>query len=100
MKIEIEVSDRNEGTAEPWWMIIDPKQNLETHGEDCLHRIAGMINGPFFSREEGETWLTNHRYNYGPNAHVYCASGCYTIQYTQKYREAEETKRGSYEEYC
>lgn len=85
MKFEIEVSGKNEGTAEPWWVIIDPRQMMRP---DC-HTVAGMIEGPFFSQEEAETALKNRRYDYGPNAVVYCHSACNTIQYKQKYRESE-----------
>ena len=83
MKIEIEVSDKNECTAAPWWVIIDPRQNFQT-GEDGLHNIASMITGPFFSREEGENWLRVKSYHFSKNARVYCHSGSNTFQYADK----------------
>ena len=86
MKIEIEVSDKNEGTAEPWWVIVDPKQMMKP---DPYHVMIGMITGPFFSREEAQEYLDNHSHNYTRRAVVYCASGCYTNQYKKVYREAE-----------
>jgi len=83
MKIEIEVSEENEGTSDPWWMIIDPAQNLSTQRDAC-HVISSMITGPFFSREEAERVLKGRRHHYGTNAVVFCASGCYTNQYSDK----------------
>ena len=77
MKIEIEVSDINEATASPWWMILDPKQNMTC---DVYH-LASQITGPFFSREEGELILKQRRHHYSDRARVFCASGCYTHQY-------------------
>ncbi len=79
-KITIHVSEKNESTAYPWWMIVDPQQNFKTNNEG-LHRIASMITGPFFSREEAEAVLRQRRYHYGPNAKVYCASGYATVEY-------------------
>jgi len=80
VKIEIEVSEKCEATAYPYWLIIDPKQNFWTDYQG-LYNIASMITGPFFSREEAEDWLLGHRYNYGRGAKVFCASGHNTIQY-------------------
>ena len=86
MKITIEVSELNESTAEPWWMIINPRQSLRC----CVHEINGMITGPFFSREEAQNELTSRRYAYGKYAHVYCASGCYTNQYRKACRDSKK----------
>lgn len=87
MKIELDVSMENEGTAEPWWVIVDPKQMMKP----ChFHVMIGMITGPFFSREEAQWVLTNRPHHFSPRAVVYCASGCDTIQYRKAYREAEK----------
>lgn len=83
MKIEIEVSEKNECTRSPWWMIVDPRQNFRTD-PDASHNIAAMITGPFFSREEAEYVLKGRRYNFGRGAVVFCASGGDTIQYASK----------------
>jgi hypothetical protein len=80
MQIIIEVSEKNEGTPAPWWMIVDPKQNFKTN-EDGVYAVASMITGPFFSREEAEGVLKATHYNYSKWASVFCASGCYTRQY-------------------
>jgi len=87
MKIELEVSSNNEGTAEPWWVIVDPKQMMKPN---CHHVMIGMITGPFFSREEAKEVLENNPHHYSKKAVVYCASGCYTNQYKKAYREAEK----------
>lgn len=67
----------NEGTRAPWWSIIDPKQNFEIDH----NRIASMITGPFFSREEAEEFLQRTRYNFSKHAKVFCHSGCYSKKY-------------------
>lgn len=85
MKIEIEVSEDNECTGSPWWIIVDPRQNFKTD-PDAVHYIASMITGPFFSREEAERVLQGRRYRFGKGAKVYCHSGADTIQYRQKVR--------------
>ena len=79
-KIAIEVSEECEATSYPYWMIIDPRQNFKTNNQG-VHNVAGMITGPFFSREEAERVLKRNRYNYGQGARVYCLSGTYTDQY-------------------
>lgn len=91
MKIEIDVSEKNEGTSSPWWMIVDPKQNFKIN-EDGVYAVASMITGPFFSREEAEDVLKATRYNYGKGAAVFCASGYYTRQYAKKLKDADWNK--------
>ena len=71
MKIELEVSEANEHTSNPWWVIIDPRQNFSTKDDYAIHNIASMITGPYFSREEAQNHLDRRRYNYGDNAKVY-----------------------------
>lgn len=89
-KIEIEVSLENEGTSDPYWFIIDPKQNMS-----CSAFAAAMqVTGPFFSREEGEAHLRRARHHFGKNAVVWCNSGCDSGQYSEKYREAERVAKG------
>lgn len=88
MRIELDVSDKNEYTAEPWWLIIDPQQNFNK-GEQGIYNIANMITGPFFSREEGEKVLKARSHHYSKHAVVFCHSGCNSIQYYNAYREAE-----------
>ena len=84
MKITLEVSENNECTAEPWWVIVDPHQNMECN----VDMAAGDITGPFFSREEAESTLRATHYNYSKRACVYCKSGYYTRQYKAACRKA------------
>lgn len=83
MKIEIEVSEENECTSSPYWLIISPRQNFKTDEEGACN-IASMITGPFFSRKEAQKVLDSRRYHYGNNAIVYCHSGYETVQYSSK----------------
>lgn len=87
MKIELEVSNKNEFTESPYWLILDPCPNQL--GETC-DSLANKITGPFFSREEAENYLQNRRYAFGKRAVVYCLSGCYARQYREAYRKAEK----------
>lgn len=82
MRIVLEVSEDNECTSYPWWVIIDPPMKRgEEESEQDYHEIAMSVVGPFFSREEAEETLARTRYNYSKRAVVYCKSGCYTTQY-------------------
>ena len=91
MRIELEVSDENEGTESPWWSIIDPRQNMRT-GQEACHNIAGMITGPFFSREAAQEHLETRRYNFGKNAVVFCHSGHWSRQYKEACRARFRTE--------
>jgi len=85
MKIELEISEDCEATSAPYWLILDPKQNLRTDRE-ASHAIASMITGPFFSRNAAQHVLDTQRYNFGKGAVVYCCSGHNTTQYAEKVR--------------
>lgn len=84
IKIELEVSTDNEGTDSPWWLILDPRQNMRADP----HQLAGMITGPFFSRSDAEGFLKATRYNFSKNAIVYCHSGFYSRKYKEAIRAA------------
>lgn len=87
MKITIDVDvENNEGTSSPWWLIIDPQQNMSKRREAC-HNVAGMITGPFFSRKEAQGHLDARRSAFGAGAVVYCLSGCWSGQYDDAMRE-------------
>lgn len=88
MKIELEVSEKTEGTAAPWWVIVDPKQMMKP---DPYAVMIGMITGPYFSREEATAYFNAHRHNFSKKAVVYCASGCYSRQYADAYKKAENS---------
>jgi hypothetical protein len=87
-EITLRVSSDCEFTSYPWWMIVDPHQNMRL-GNEGVHEVASMITGPFFSREEAEMVLQSQRYNFGKDAVVYCASGHNTIAYRNAIRHAE-----------
>jgi hypothetical protein len=91
MKIEIELSEENEGTSAPWWVIIDPKQNL-SKSREATHNIASMITGPFFSRQEAEDHLTARSHAFGCNAVVFCMSGYWSREYGEAIKKAKEQK--------
>lgn len=82
MKIQLEVTGDCEGTDSPYWLILDPRQNM---GAD-VHMMGGHITGPFFSRKEASDFLTATRYNFGKRACVYCLSGTYSGQYKEALR--------------
>lgn len=84
-KIELNVSTKNEGTAYPWWAIIDPRQNMRC----SCHDAAGQITGPFFSREDAEEFLKSTRYNFSAKAVVYCLSGYCSKQYRNSFGEKQ-----------
>lgn len=91
MKIELEVSEDNEYTSSPYWLIIDPKQMMKP---DAALVAMGMITGPFFSRKEAQDHLDSRRYNYSNRAVVWCAGGTSGSQYDEKYkREHSRGKR-------
>ncbi len=98
-RISIEVSEKNESTSEPWWVLIDPSNIKEImngvakygevpSSEYILSAIAFSIEGPFFSREEGEEYLKRRSYAHSSNATIWCASGYRTTQYKAALREA------------
>jgi len=91
VKIEIEVSEKNESTASPYWMIIDPRLTessifAELAPDEKVNYISNMIDGPFFSREQAESVLNAERYNYGEHAVVWCCCAKRGSQYRQQVR--------------
>jgi hypothetical protein len=77
VKIQIEVSEKNEGTESPWWMIVEPLRGSSRKAESVAH----CITGPFFSREAAERELQSRSYDYHKDAIVWCASGYHSGQY-------------------
>jgi hypothetical protein len=73
----------NECTESPYWLILDPKQNM-----DCnIHALASMITGPFFCREDAENHLIATKYNFSKRAKVYCNSGYHSAKYKRLCRK-------------
>jgi len=83
------ISGKNEGTAYPFWVIIDPRQNFKTN-DDGLHYVAGMFTGVWFSRESAQNFLDRTRYNFSANAHVFCMSGTYSEDWRELYNQIGE----------
>lgn len=89
MIVAIDVDcENNESTSSPWWVVIDPRRNHSKRAE-AAHNIAGMVTGPFFSRDAAQGYLDGHRYNFGPGAVVFCMSGCYSKQYSDAIKSAK-----------
>lgn len=89
MKITVEVTGDNEGTASPWWAVVDPHQNMRAD----LAAAAGQITGPFFSRAEAEGYLKRRRHAYSKRARVWCFSGYYSDQWHEGSRKAEAEEK-------
>lgn len=88
-KNTIKVSDKNESTRSPFWIIIDPDKNLHL-GSEGIHNIAAMITGVWFSRESAEEFLNRTRYNFSKHAAVYCHSGCYSDEWEEAIKNGEK----------
>lgn len=88
-RVEIEVSEENEGTESPWWMIIDPSQNMRLD----VSAVAHQITGPFFSRETAQAHLTNRIYAFSDRARVYCHSGYWSEEYKNACRSANKNQK-------
>lgn len=86
MKIELELSERNEATEAPWWVILDPWQMMLPSAE----QLADMVTGPFFSRESADRELLLNRHRYGNRAVVYCMTGRWSPEYKAAIRKARE----------
>ncbi len=62
----------NEGTAAPYWLIIDPDCVVDSSD---VRSLAASISGPFFSRFDADEYLKNKAHRYSKDAKVYCCSG-------------------------
>lgn len=91
MKIQLEISEENESTSYPWWVIIVP--TWTTKGIISDVDICHHIEGPFFSRQEAQTELGSRRHFYGKRAAVYCLSGYCSGQYRRAIDDAEKVGR-------
>lgn len=78
----------NEGSDSPWWMVVDPAQNMSMDPAGTAMRIEG----PFFSRQSAEEYLQARRYAYGTRAVVWCASGYWSHKWRTLMREIEKAK--------
>jgi len=77
-----------EATRSPYWLILDPRQNMSCD----IYELAGQITGPFFSREDAQLHLESKRYRFSKRAKVFCHSGTYSYKYEQLWDEIESKK--------
>lgn len=73
----------NEATESPYWLILDPKQNMSCD----VYYLASQITGPFFCREDAEAHLKSRRYSFSDRAVVYCHSGYWSDKYRRLCRK-------------
>jgi len=83
-EIKISISEENEGSCSPYWLILDPRQNMSAN----IHDLAAQITGPFFSRESAKQHLNSRRYAFGKRACVYCMSGYWSKEYKTALKNA------------
>lgn len=67
--------DKNEATAYPYWIIIDPVRVPLATPKLKAHYISSAITGPFFSREAATEHLRIASHHFSKHTIVYCASG-------------------------
>ena len=72
----------NEGTAAPFWVIIDPAQNLSRDAYNTM----GQITGLWFSRADAQAYLEGHKYNYSNRVAVACLSGHQSTKYNNLWK--------------
>ncbi len=90
MKIEVDITGENEGTSYPYWLILDPSQNMRAD----IHDLACQITGPFFSRATAEAHLKERRYEFSKRAAVYCKSGYWAKPYVEAVNAAKKPATG------
>ena len=79
----------NEATRAPYWLILEPRQNMRC----SAHEMGFGITGPFFCREDAESFLAATRYNFSKKAVVYCLSGCHSQKYDRFAAKVEADRR-------
>lgn len=85
-QVTIDVDLENpESTSYPYWLILDPRQNMSCD----IYALASQITGPFFSRVSAESFLKRTRYNFSAKAKVFCHSGNYSDVYRLACDKAE-----------
>ena len=67
----------NEATNAPYWLILDPKQNMSCD----LFALANQITGPFFCREDATGFLLAKAHHFSKKAKVFCHSGHKSYKY-------------------
>lgn len=69
----------NEGTRSPYWLILDPRQNMS--GD--IYQLASQISGPFFCRKDAQDYLDAKSYHFTKKAIVFCHSGHFSKKYEE-----------------
>jgi hypothetical protein len=67
----------NEATRAPYWLILDPRQNMSCD----IHMLASQITGIFFCREDAQHYLEIKKHHFSSKAKVYCHSGHHSRKY-------------------
>ena len=89
MKNTIKITGDYEANQYPFWVIIDPEQNLNKN-IDGVYNISSMITGLWFSRATAEEYLKNHRYNYSKNAVVFSFGAVMYCDYAEAIANSEK----------
>lgn len=91
IEVTVQVSEENEITDAPYWLIIDPEQMMKP----SVDHVAHMITGLFFSRKEAEEHLEARRHAFSSKAVVYCHSGHAANQWREAWHTAVYAKRAT-----
>ncbi|RLB94072.1 MAG: hypothetical protein DRH26_02280 [Deltaproteobacteria bacterium] len=83
--IKVLENAKNESTESPYWLVLDPRQNMMCN----VHHLAAQITGPFFCREDAEDYLESRSYAHSDKAVVYCLSGYWSGKYNCLHRALE-----------
>jgi len=75
--IETLKKGNNEGTDSPYWLILDPSQNMTCD----VHQLAAQITGVFFCRKDAEDHLSSRSHAFSDRAIVFCHSGYWSAKY-------------------
>jgi hypothetical protein len=67
----------NMATESPYWLILDPRQNMRC----SIDNLASQITGPFFSGEDAHAHLEARKHAFSERAKAYCMSGYWSSKY-------------------
>ena len=84
--------ERNEATAYPYWLIIDPKRVPLCNLKIRCDYISSAVTGPFFSRESATEHLRIAAHHFSEHAIVYCASGYESDDWVKLMKMAKGSK--------
>jgi len=73
----------NEATRAPYWLILDPDQNMSCD----VYNLSSQITGLFFSREDAQEYLETKSYHFTKRAVVFCLSGHHSYKYEKLCKE-------------